>query len=279
MDRWTFLAGSAAALLSTRVDAFADEAGAGFAWNSFAAGGPSRSEGATSHCSQNIRFYETFIANDQPRVSALREHVLDGSFQVVSPGLAEFHRNRVGDTVAAANAWMLWAEQGGTRFLLDFNDSNEAIPGAGKTGFISWVRDFQPRNYNDWSMVPSFYHRHIYDRDSVDWCSAPAFIASPRIDPILATTRGLMPWSAQAERIVGECCDVSRREARGLWKRYLRQEADTIRRFEKIRIDGRSLPQILDERTLERNFCFGRPDYPLAKFLSRHADVLLGDVG
>lgn len=213
---------------------------------------------------------EEFVIDSPARVTELRSWMYDLDWQVISWGLLDYLA-RNADEPSQPNGWMLWAEDGSQRWILEFSDSDEPIPGASKEGFKAWLIDFAPRNPVEWLMVINLYTRHVFDDNPIDWRIPPVFIPTPHIDSILSETRGLLLWSTQAEGLLTPISNQPRK----LWLSYLRREADALMLLKNVRLGGRPLLEIFDERTYTREYCFGRPDYPVGAFMAHHAESLL----
>jgi hypothetical protein len=230
--------------------------------------------------SSDIRIRELFITNDRDRVVALAQAIVAGRYRFLSAVRAE-ENVRFADPndldIGYNSAYLLWADDGEQPWLLDFNFSEAPIPGAKKDGFIPWLTAFNPRNCNDWLMVPDLYSRHIYDTESINWGNPPAFSQPPNLDSVLSVSRGLLLWQWQAERLVAQYCDVSRREAATLWREYYCSHDKypiQRKRMNESTYEGHSFSDLIMERTLTGLVCVGIPDYLLSGFLSEHLSIL-----
>lgn len=231
----------------------------------------------TSVPSIGIRIREKFIATDRVGVVALAQAIVGGRYRFLDSTQAEFYI-RLADPhdldTRDNSAYLLWADDGEQPWLLDFNLSESPFPGAEKEGLVAWLTAFHPRNCNDWLMVPALYSRHIYDTESINWRNPPAFQKIEHVDELLSVTRGVLLWPWQAERLTQQYCNVSRLEATALWRRYIRRDECAVQRVNGATYDGRSLADVIEERTLRQTLCVVPPDYPLAGFLSEHLSVL-----
>lgn len=220
-----------------------------------------------------IRIFEEFIDDDYWAVDALRKAILEGQYRFVDLRQREWLAQYYGsphDLPAENSAWVLWAENGENRWLLRYEGSNVAFPGARRGGFMAWLNDFKPRNCNDWLMVPSLYARHVFDIDAIDWRIGPTFTHSDSLDLILSSTRGLLYWWWQVEQFLAEVLCTSRIQARKIWLNYLCQESETIRLFQDTNYDESTLLTIARDRTLNGQYFKGWPMWHVAGFLSQH---------
>jgi hypothetical protein len=230
----------------------------------------------TSFPSTGIRIHEKFITNDRATVVALAQAIVSGSYRFIDSTQANFFVRfaDLHDMPTYDSAWLLWADDGEQPQLLDFNLSDSPFPGAEKEGLVGWLTAFHPRNCNDWLMVPALYSRHVYDTESINWLKPPVFPKNKHVDELLSATRGVLLWPWQAERLTQQYCNVSRLEATALWRRYIRRDECAVQRVNGATYDGRSLADVIEERTLGQTLCVVPPDYPLAGFLSEHLSVL-----
>ena len=222
--------------------------------------------------STGFRIREEFITNDRVSVVALAQAIVGGCYRFLNSTAAEFFVRfaDLSDTPAYDSAWLLWADDGEQPRLLDFNLDESPFPGAEKEGLVAWLTAFRPRNCNDWLMVPALYSRHVYDTESINWLKPPVFPESRHLDELLSATRGVLLWSWQAERLTQQYCNVSRLEATALWRRYIRRDECAVQRVNGATYDGRSLADVIEERTLGQTLCVVPPDHLLAGFLSEH---------
>jgi hypothetical protein len=231
----------------------------------------------TSVPSTGIRIHENFITNDRVSVVALAQAIAGGRYRFLDSTQADFFV-RFADLhdldTCDSSAWLLWADDGGQPWLLDFNLSDSPFPGAEKDGLVGWLTAFHPRNCNDWLMVPALYSRHVYDTESINWLKPPVFPKCKHLDELLSATRGVLLWPWQAERLTGQYCNLSRPEAIALWRRYIRRDECAAQRVNEAAYDGRSLADVIEERTVGQTLCVVPPDYPLAGFLSEHLSIL-----
>jgi hypothetical protein len=225
----------------------------------------------TSVPSTGIRIHEKFITNDRVGVVTLAQAIVGGCYRFLGSTQAEFYM-RFADPhdleTRDNSAYLLWADDGEQPWLLDFNLSESPFPGAKKEGLAAWLTAFHPRNCNDWLMVPTLYSRHIYDTESINWRNPPEFPQMEHVDELLSVTRGVLLWPWQAERLTQQYCNVSRLEATALWRRYIRRDECAVQRMNESTYDGRSLADVIEERTLEQTLSVVPPDYRLAGFLS-----------
>jgi hypothetical protein len=226
--------------------------------------------------STSTRIREEFITNDRVSVVALAQAIVGGGYRFLHSTDAEFFVRfaDLHDMPTYDSAWLLWADDAEQPWLLDFNLSDSPFPGAEKEGLVGWLAAFHPRNCNDWLMVPDLYSRHVYDTESINWLKPPVFPKCQHLDELLSATRGVLLWRWQAESLIGRYCNLSRPEATALWRRYEKRDKHAFQRVNEATYDGRSLADVIEERTLGQTLCVVPPDYPLAGFLSEHLSVL-----
>jgi hypothetical protein len=226
----------------------------------------------TSFPSTGISIREEFISNDRVSVVALAQAIVGGRYRFLDSTQSDFFVRfaDLRDTPAYDSAWLLWADDGEQPRLLDFNLSDSPFPGAEKEGLVGWLSAFKPSNCNDWLMVPALYSRHVYDAESINWLNPPVFPESKHVDELLSATRGVLLWPWQAECLTGQYCNLSRPEAIALWRRYIRRDECAAQRVNEATYHGRSLADVIEERTVRQTLCVVPPDYQLAGFLSEH---------
>jgi len=228
--------------------------------------------GARQPASDLIR--EAFVSDNPAAVETLRRSLWSGGHEFVSPGLADF-LNMNADEPPKAYAWLLAAEQEGWHWVLDYSESEDRIPGADKEGFLAWLERFSPVNCNDWLMVPFLYQRHVFDEGMIDWHALP-FAIDTVLDNLLRPTRGLLLWKHQFNFLFREVLNLSNGEADRFRRKCLQQQVEALALLERTYFGGRTLADIIDERTLGGTYLAGGPDFHLSGFLSEQMTSFSG---
>lgn len=216
-----------------------------------------------------VEIKEQFISHDPGQVLALRLQILEGKFEIVSPGLEDWIHRQSPDWEASNCAWLLSATacDAGRSYLLDYNESPDPYPGSTKGGFIKWLNAFNPANCNDWLMVPFLYARHVFDDKSIHWDGFRLDV-NPALASLVAPTRGLLLWKEQRLLLIRKATGIGEAEAARLLNLYLRQDNEACRRFDEVEFGGEPLASVFRRLTLNGRYIAGRPDYVLSGKLS-----------
>ncbi len=229
---------------------------------------------------------ESFVRYDRRGAVDLRKSILGEDYRIVSNAVHDYLLTMDELDEQPAHAWMLWAEHGNARWLLDFHESEEPLAEATPEGFMPWLAWFSPRNCNDWLMVRWAYLDTVIHGTRVGWGSGAGFAASRLLDETLSVTRGYLFWDWQFEQLVATSCKVDINEARSMLRAYRKfllsidsaanrfkpslAARDVARRFDETVVESRTLTDVIQERAY-RGIVGGRtPDYQLAGFLSEH---------
>ena len=207
--------------------------------------------------------HEKFVVDDPKAVCQCVNEFLGGDYEFVNP-LEEFWRHDMTERRHDRFAWVLWAEQGEKRWLLDYFTCYEPTFNVVAVGFMHWLKEFKPINCNDWLLASSLYSRSLLFDESPDW-SRILSVQSQTIKRVLAPSRGLLAWDAQYRQLVYLANkDATKQQVDELLRGYNLRKNVTLDLLENMRIDGISLKKIFDKR----GYSLGVPNFHLSGFLS-----------
>lgn len=209
---------------------------------------------------------ERFIEDDYQKTQELIELMHDGHFEFCNPFLASvLDPSNVQEINNVRSGHFLWINSGCQRWLILCDVSTETRCWNGQKGFQEWLSLFDPRDCNDWLLVPRLYGQ-IVSFGEPDWDDIRAKQSDDE-KRVLEMSRGILVWEYQY-RFLLHLADsrLERSQIDTIIREYRRGKSTANDLLEELKLGERSLRAIFDNH---RQYFLGTPDYWSSGMISR----------
>lgn len=205
--------------------------------------------------------HEKFVIDDPMAVNQRLNEILGGGYEIDNP-MNDRHLLEMAQSRHEGNAWFMWAEQEGKLWFLDGFTLDEPL--SVSRGFLPWLKEFRPKNCNDWLLAPRLYAHTLISGNS-DWKN----VASRKIkvaDRLLAASRGLLVWEYQYRYLMYLADEnISKKRTHELFTGYAMKKPTALEELDSLWIDGVSLRALFDEH---QDYYLGSPNFYVSGLLS-----------
>jgi len=190
--------------------------------------------------------HEKFVNGNPKEVSQCLDEFLGGEYEIVNPMEERYVQASKSDFRQEGYAWFMWAGRGKKRWLLEHHYCSEPFLEWKSEGFMNWLKQFNPKNCNDWLLAPRLYSNSLFFGNP-DW-SRIAATQTKTVKRVLSPSRGLLVWNTQYRHLIHIAVkDATIKRVDELVSGYVRRKDATLTELESMWIDGISLKELFDE--------------------------------